>query len=309
MIHTVGEQIQGNETRNVRDWGPRLGENRGGRVGKLDSTSSLRLDKDPRWAREVGNVRLYSCRSSVCWRVIHVPRACAVLGCWRQAVAWQQSPARCLLPCIRPLREKKLFNSFTSFSRWKWFISNEKWFVEYSTVPGVGRWDNITATPTRRAKYNLIASRIAVLGSLTYWQASEKGCSLCSFNRRFILSWPKRCSLLELLWVQLPSPGLGLVDVVAPSLMSADLQRTLVNQNRTTTQKEHVLDDQLTCDEFFFQTPSLCLIAPGAGSLIGFHQRIQATLRAEIQSRLLLRELVWPQGVLCREETSPLGCE
>ena len=48
IIHTGGEQIQGNETRTVRDWGPRLGENRGGRVGKLDSTSSLRLDKDPR---------------------------------------------------------------------------------------------------------------------------------------------------------------------------------------------------------------------------------------------------------------------
>ena len=48
IIHTGGEQIQGNETRNIRDWGPRPGENRGGRVGKLDSTSSLRLDKDPR---------------------------------------------------------------------------------------------------------------------------------------------------------------------------------------------------------------------------------------------------------------------
>ena len=48
MIHTGGEQIQGNETRNVGDRGPRIGENRGGWVGKLDSTSSLRLDKDPR---------------------------------------------------------------------------------------------------------------------------------------------------------------------------------------------------------------------------------------------------------------------
>ena len=48
MIHTGGEQIQGNGTRTVRDWGPRLGENRGGWVGKLDSTRSLRLDKDPR---------------------------------------------------------------------------------------------------------------------------------------------------------------------------------------------------------------------------------------------------------------------
>ena len=79
---------------------------------KLDSTSSLRLDKDPRWAREVGNVWLYSCRSSVCWRVIHAPCACAVLGCWRQGVAWQQSPARCLLPCIRALREKENFQLF-----------------------------------------------------------------------------------------------------------------------------------------------------------------------------------------------------
>ena len=26
MIHTGGEQIQGHETRNVRDWGSRLGE-------------------------------------------------------------------------------------------------------------------------------------------------------------------------------------------------------------------------------------------------------------------------------------------
>ena len=46
MIHTGGEQIQRNETRNFRDRGPRNGEIKG--VGKLDSTSSLRLDKDPR---------------------------------------------------------------------------------------------------------------------------------------------------------------------------------------------------------------------------------------------------------------------
>ena len=51
MIRTVGEQIQGNETRNFRDWGgggggARIGE-RGG-LGKLYSTSSLCLGKDPR---------------------------------------------------------------------------------------------------------------------------------------------------------------------------------------------------------------------------------------------------------------------
>ena len=47
MIDTGGEQIQGNETRNFRDQGPKIGE-KGGGGGKLDSTSSLRLDKDPR---------------------------------------------------------------------------------------------------------------------------------------------------------------------------------------------------------------------------------------------------------------------
>ena len=30
MIHTGGEQIQGNETRNFRDWGPRISEKRVG---------------------------------------------------------------------------------------------------------------------------------------------------------------------------------------------------------------------------------------------------------------------------------------
>ena len=47
MIHTGGEQIQGNETHNFRDRGRESAKKKGG-VGKLDSTSSLRLDKDPR---------------------------------------------------------------------------------------------------------------------------------------------------------------------------------------------------------------------------------------------------------------------
>ena len=48
MIHTCGEQLQGNETRNFRDRGRESAEKGGGGGGKLDSTSSLRLDKDPR---------------------------------------------------------------------------------------------------------------------------------------------------------------------------------------------------------------------------------------------------------------------
>ena len=34
-------------------------------------------------------------------------RGTAVLDYWRQGIAWQRSPARCLLPCIRALREKE----------------------------------------------------------------------------------------------------------------------------------------------------------------------------------------------------------
>ena len=49
MIHTGGGQIQGNETRNFRDRGGG-GDRRKKKwgLGKLESTSCLRLDKDPR---------------------------------------------------------------------------------------------------------------------------------------------------------------------------------------------------------------------------------------------------------------------
>ena len=47
MIHTVGEQIQGNKTRTLEIGGRESAKKKGG-GGKLDSTSSLRLDKDPR---------------------------------------------------------------------------------------------------------------------------------------------------------------------------------------------------------------------------------------------------------------------
>ena len=49
MIHTVGEQIQGNKTRTLEIGAENLRKRRGGGGGQLlDSTSSLRLDKDPR---------------------------------------------------------------------------------------------------------------------------------------------------------------------------------------------------------------------------------------------------------------------
>ena len=44
--------------------------------------------------------------------LIRAPRACAVLDCWRQGIAWQRLPVRCLLPCVRALREKENFQLF-----------------------------------------------------------------------------------------------------------------------------------------------------------------------------------------------------
>ena len=41
MIHTGGEQIQGNETRNFRDRGPRIGEKKGGGQAGQHKLSSL----------------------------------------------------------------------------------------------------------------------------------------------------------------------------------------------------------------------------------------------------------------------------
>ena len=48
MIYTGGEQIQGNETRNVRDWGPETRRKQGRAGGQAGQHSSLPLDKDPR---------------------------------------------------------------------------------------------------------------------------------------------------------------------------------------------------------------------------------------------------------------------
>ena len=41
IIHTGGEQIQGNETRNFRDRGPRIGEKGGGGQAGQHKISSL----------------------------------------------------------------------------------------------------------------------------------------------------------------------------------------------------------------------------------------------------------------------------
>ena len=111
MTHTGGEQIQGNETRNVRDRGPRISKHR---VGGWSSWAAQALfastttHDESRKSWSGGWIAAVLLRADVS----SDHRACAVLGCWRQGIA-----ARCLLLCIRAIREKKIFNSFTSFSR------------------------------------------------------------------------------------------------------------------------------------------------------------------------------------------------
>ena len=106
MIHIGGEQIQGNETRNVRDRGPRISKNRVGGWASWTAQALFawtRTHDEPRKSWPGG----YIAAGLLRWRVIRSLRACAVLDCWREGVA-----ARCLLPCIRALREKENFQLF-----------------------------------------------------------------------------------------------------------------------------------------------------------------------------------------------------
>ena len=48
MIHTGGEQIQGNETRNVRDWWPETRRKQGRAGGQAGQHKLSSLGQDPR---------------------------------------------------------------------------------------------------------------------------------------------------------------------------------------------------------------------------------------------------------------------
>ena len=83
---------------------------RGG--GELDSTSSLRLDKDPRCAQEVRDVRLYSRWPSARSADVseRAPHICTVLDGWRQGIAWQRSPVDACFRVFARCTKKKIFN-------------------------------------------------------------------------------------------------------------------------------------------------------------------------------------------------------
>ena len=109
MIHTGGEQMQGNETRNFRGRGPRISEKKG--VGWASWTAQAvfawtRTHDEPGKSETCSYIAAGLLRSGVTFG--HP----AVLDCWRQGIAWQRSPARCLLPCIRAVHEKENFQLF-----------------------------------------------------------------------------------------------------------------------------------------------------------------------------------------------------
>ena len=123
MIHTGGEQIQGNETRNFRERGLRISGKAGGGGGASWTAQALftwtRTHDKPRRSGTCGYIDAGLLRAALTCLLcatptcpIRAPRACAVLDFWRNGIAWLRSPARCLLACIRALRKKENFQLF-----------------------------------------------------------------------------------------------------------------------------------------------------------------------------------------------------
>ena len=114
MIHTGGEQIQGNETHIVRDRGPRIGEKGWGGWASWTAQALFartRTHDEPRRSWHCGYTAPGLPHAALTCP-IRAPCACAVLDCWHNGIAWQRLAIRCLLPCIRALREKENFHLF-----------------------------------------------------------------------------------------------------------------------------------------------------------------------------------------------------
>ena len=198
MIHTGGEQIQGNETRNFRDGGGGGGGARIGERGWASWTAQALFT----WTRTHDEPRSGKCGCiaarllrAVLTCSIRAPRACAVLDCWWHGIAWQRSPVRCLLPCIRTLREKENFQLFHFVQPLKMvhFISDQskevsqnkeqlqKWHrcTQNAIRSTRSDWRSLTSIICRRSKLlNLALSFLdrfqretpALLERLHYWK-------------------------------------------------------------------------------------------------------------------------------------------
>ena len=120
MIHTGGELIQGNETRNFRDRGPRIGEKKRGRGWASWTAQALFA-----WTRTRDEPRrsgTYGCIAAglLCAALTFQIGAPAPARFWTVGAKASHGNGRLLDACFRVFArcaKKKIFNSFTSFSR------------------------------------------------------------------------------------------------------------------------------------------------------------------------------------------------
>ena len=117
MIHTGGEQIQGKEPHNFRDWGRESAKKRrggGGGGGQAGQHKLSSLGQAPGKSGTYGYTAAGLLRDDVSFGH-RAPGRFWTVGA--KGIAWQPSPARCLRRVFARCAKKKIFNSFTSFRR------------------------------------------------------------------------------------------------------------------------------------------------------------------------------------------------
>ena len=86
-----------------------------------------RTHDEPKRSGRCGYIAAGVLRAAL-WCLIRAPRTCAVLDCWRHGI--EMATVASPMPASvysRDAQKRKVFNSFTFFSRWKWFISISRW--------------------------------------------------------------------------------------------------------------------------------------------------------------------------------------
>ena len=116
MIYIGGEQIQGNETRTFRDWGPRIGEKKGGWASWTAQAlfAWTRTHDEPGKSETCGYKAAGLLRSGVTFG----HRAPARF--WTVGAKASHGNGRLLVACFHVFArcpKKNIFNSLTSFSR------------------------------------------------------------------------------------------------------------------------------------------------------------------------------------------------
>ena len=113
MIHTDGEQIQGNETRNFRDRGRESAKKGGGGWASWTAQALFawtRAHDEPRKSGRCGHIAAGLLRADVS-SGHRVPARFWTVGA--KASHGNGRLPRCLLPCIRTLREEENFSTLS----------------------------------------------------------------------------------------------------------------------------------------------------------------------------------------------------